>query len=113
LRWADLPHLADRLDPVSVAVSVDEIHQDWSRRSSSAWGRNALANGKIAWAPAQLLDLAFQFLGALHCGRGHTVAHSRIDFLALDPLQQRLRNTADLEGVNVFGPEISFGQRRM
>jgi hypothetical protein len=35
----DLQYLADRLDPEGVAMLVDEISQDFSRRSSSAWVR--------------------------------------------------------------------------
>ncbi|EAA20200.1 hypothetical protein, partial [Plasmodium yoelii yoelii] len=36
--------LADRLDPVAIPVPVDEVSQDSSRRSSSAWAKNALAS---------------------------------------------------------------------
>src|SRR3546814_1888343 len=41
-RRGDLQDLADRLDPESTAMFVDEAPQDLSRRSSSAWAKNAL-----------------------------------------------------------------------
>ena len=49
-RRGDLQHLADRLDPVHVAMLVDEVPQDLSRRSSSAWAKNALASFRISLA---------------------------------------------------------------
>ena len=42
--------LADRLDPVGITVPVDEVGQDLSRRSSSAWAKNALASFRISLA---------------------------------------------------------------
>ena len=49
-RWGDLQNLAYRLDPERVAVAVNEIDQDLSRRSSSAWAKNALASLRISLA---------------------------------------------------------------
>ncbi len=49
-RRGDLQYLADRLDPEGVAMLVDEIPQDFSRRSSSAWAKNALASFRISLA---------------------------------------------------------------
>ncbi len=49
-RWGDLQGPADRLDPERVAVAVHEIDQDLSRRSSSAWAKNALASLGISLA---------------------------------------------------------------
>lgn len=49
-RRGDLQNLADRLDPVRVTVRVNKVPQDFSRRSSSAWAKNALASFKISLA---------------------------------------------------------------
>ena len=49
-RRGNLQNLADRLNPVGVAVLVDEVPQDLSRRSSSAWAKNALASFRISLA---------------------------------------------------------------
>ncbi len=46
----DLQDLADRLDPEGVAMGIDEVPQDLSRRSSSAWAKNALASFRISLA---------------------------------------------------------------
>jgi hypothetical protein len=35
-RWGDRQHLADRLDPVFLAVGLDETQHHFGRRSSSA-----------------------------------------------------------------------------
>ncbi len=53
--------------------------------------------------PAQLLDLALEFLDALRLGRGHAIAHTGIDFLALDPFQQRLRTQPILGAIRFHG----------
>ena len=49
-RRGDLQHFANRLDPVSVTVLVDKCPQDFSRRSSSAWAKKALASLRISLA---------------------------------------------------------------
>jgi hypothetical protein len=46
----DLQKLADRLDPVGITMSVDKGTQDFKRRSSSAWAKNALASFNISLA---------------------------------------------------------------
>src|ERR1700710_3125017 len=46
-RRGNLQHFADRLDPMSVAVRVDELPHHLSRRSSSAWAKKALASFRI------------------------------------------------------------------
>src|SRR5690606_29163545 len=46
----DRQHLADRLDPVDVAVFVDERRHGLNRRSSSAWAKYALALRRISFA---------------------------------------------------------------
>lgn len=48
-RGGDPQDLADRLDPVGITLMVDEGVQDFSRRSSSAWAKNALASLRISW----------------------------------------------------------------
>src|SRR5690606_25062272 len=49
-RRGDLQHLADRLDPVGLSMLIDEALQDFRRRSSSAWAKNALASFRISLA---------------------------------------------------------------
>ncbi len=49
-RWGDLQHLADRLDPMRVPRLIDKRPHDLSRRSSSAWAKNALASFSISLA---------------------------------------------------------------
>src|SRR5690606_25078612 len=49
-RWGNLQHLADRLDPIGVAVMVNKLSQDLNRRSSSACAKNALASFRISLA---------------------------------------------------------------
>src|SRR5215470_12097898 len=46
----DRQHLADRLDPIDVAVRVDKPHHHFARRSSSAWAKNAAAFFRISLA---------------------------------------------------------------
>ena len=46
----DLQHCADRLEPVDTAVHIDEPVHHFSRRSSSAWSKNALASFRISLA---------------------------------------------------------------
>lgn len=47
---SDLQHATDRLDPVDLAVLADEGTHHFSRRSSSAWAKNALASFRISLA---------------------------------------------------------------
>ena len=49
-RRGNLQYLAERLDPEGLAMLVDEVLQDLSRRSSSAWAKNALASFNISLA---------------------------------------------------------------
>ncbi len=49
-RRGDLQNFADRLDPKGASVRVNETRQDLSRRSSSAWAKNALASFSISLA---------------------------------------------------------------
>jgi hypothetical protein len=49
-RRGELQNLADRLDPASAAVLIDEGFGHFSRRSSSAWAKNALAGFRISLA---------------------------------------------------------------
>src|SRR5471032_15261 len=46
----DLQDFANRLDPIRLAVLVDERSHDLKRRSSSAWAKNALARRRISFA---------------------------------------------------------------
>lgn len=49
-RRGNLQDLADWLDPKGIAMLVDEGLQDFKRRSSSAWAKNALASLRISLA---------------------------------------------------------------
>src|SRR5258708_11887806 len=49
-RQGDRQHLADRLDPMRLAVIVDEGNHGLNRRSSSAWAKYALALRRISLA---------------------------------------------------------------
>ena len=49
-RRGDLNNSADRLDPVFVAVRIDEADHGFHRRSSSAWAKYALALRRISLA---------------------------------------------------------------
>src|SRR5512144_2107209 len=49
-RWGDRQHRADRLDPIAVAILIDELQHHRPRRSSSAWAKNAAAWRKISLA---------------------------------------------------------------
>jgi len=49
-RRGNLQDFADRLDSVGAAMLVNEVPQDLSRRSSSAWAKNALASFRISLA---------------------------------------------------------------
>src|ERR1700721_2636021 len=49
-RQGDRQHPADRLDPMRLAVIVDEGNQSLNRRSSSAWAKYALALRRISLA---------------------------------------------------------------
>ncbi|CAN5779529.1 hypothetical protein BH11MYX2_BH11MYX2_38350 [soil metagenome] len=49
-RRGDRQHVADRLDPVFVAMLVDERHDYLGRRSSSAWAKYADALRRISFA---------------------------------------------------------------
>jgi hypothetical protein len=63
-------------------VPVDEALQDLSRRSSSAWAKNALASFRISLAGA-FLDLALQFLDAFALfSRGDAITLAGIDLRA-------------------------------
>src|SRR3990167_4980164 len=46
----DLQHFADRLDPEGLSMLINEVVQDFRRRSSSAWAKNALASFRISLA---------------------------------------------------------------
>lgn len=49
-RRGDLQGLAELLDPEGIAVLVDEVLQNLSRRSSSAWAKSALTSFRISLA---------------------------------------------------------------
>src|SRR4051794_25448223 len=49
-RRGDRQHLADRLDPIRLAMIVDERDHGFTRRSSSAWAKYADALRRISFA---------------------------------------------------------------
>ena len=74
---------------------VDKVPQNLSRRSSSAWAKNALASFSISLARRNSLTLALQFFDPLRLAGRYAFAHALIDFNALDPFVQRLRHAAN------------------
>ncbi len=55
-RRGDRQHPADRLDPVGVAMIVDERDHGFDRRSSSAWAKyaDALRRISLAWRSSRI-----------------------------------------------------------
>ena len=95
-RRGDRQHLADRLDPVVVAVRIDEADHGFHRRSSSAWAKYALALRRIslAWRSSR-----FSRSSALMRSRSSVVVPGPLALVALGlphPVRQRLRRAADL-----------------
>jgi hypothetical protein len=82
-RRGDLQDLAERLDREGIAMLVDEVPQDLSRRSSSAWAKTRSPT------PQGL------------AGRD-AFAHAAVNLDALDPFAQRLRHASNLrrDGLN-------------
>ena len=95
-RWGDRQHLADRLDPMRLAVIVDERDHGLNRRSSSAWAKYADRLAQDLVGLSKLAVLALQRLQLRrHVGR-HAGPLAAVDLGLLHPLVQRLRRAADL-----------------
>ena len=95
-RRGDRQHLADRLDPIRLAVIVDEGDHGLNRRSSSAWAKYADALRRISLACRSSRfsrSSAFSFVGHI---RRHASPHAAVALGLLHPLIQRLRRAADL-----------------
>ena len=96
-RRGNLQNLADRLDPIGIAVLVDVRLQLLSRRSSSAWAKNALAVLRMSLARRSSLTSR---CNALSCSRSLLVKPSRW------PLSTSSRLTQSL---SVCGTQPIFG----
>ena len=85
----DLQHLAYLLDPVGVAMPVDERPYDLSLRSSSAWEKSA---GQLQYliGAAQFLHFAFQRFDAVAFLAGDAIAQTGVDLVLLHPVMQCL-----------------------
>ena len=88
-RRGDLQRSADRLDPEGISVGIHKIPQNLSRRSSSAWAKNAWPTSGSRWSAAAP-DLAFEFLDPLGLSRRDAIALAAVDLMPIDPAQQRL-----------------------
>src|SRR5262249_60738963 len=62
-------HVADRLDPVRIAVRVDEAHHHFARRSSSAWAEKAAPLFRISLGPRRSEFLRSSLFGPLPAAR--------------------------------------------
>ncbi|AAW74375.1 hypothetical protein XOO1121 [Xanthomonas oryzae pv. oryzae KACC 10331] len=94
-RRGDRQHLADGLDPVNVAMVVDEALHLVKGRSSSAWAKDADALRRISsarrssrtWRSSNLMR---------SFGRRHALALAGITLVLPDPAAQRVGRTAHL-----------------
>lgn len=89
---------ADRLDPKTVSVRVDEGSHDLKRRSSSAWAKNALANRRISLAFLSSRTSRSSSLDARGFGARRTIALAGIALLVANPAAQCFSGAADLGG---------------
>ena len=74
-------HPADRLDPVFVAVLLDEVHHHFRPRSRSAWARKADAWRSLVFARfsslfsrSRLSEMKWEKAGMEEYGGGHEMA---------------------------------------
>ena len=95
-RRGHLQRPADGLDPVVITVAVDVGLHDLSRRSSSAWAKNALAVFRMSLARRNLTSRSSSLMRCAHCSSAHRA--TTVNSLALDPVMQGLRHAADLGG---------------
>ena len=96
-RRGDRQHLADRLDPVRLAMIVDERDHGLNRRSSSAWAKyaDALRRISLAWRSSRFSrSRAFSFVAPSPSARQARLPLSTLSLL--HPVMQRLRRAADL-----------------
>lgn len=94
-RWGDQQPLTDWLDPVLVAVLVDERDLHFGRRSSSAWAKDVVPCTGSRWPGAPRACRA-QVLDALALGRTWVIALAQITLGLTHPAAQRLPRAADL-----------------
>lgn len=90
--WGDLQQLADRLDPETLTLLIDERPHFFLRRSSSACAKNALANRRISLAWRSSLtsrsSALMRQLGLRGVRRGKVVRTTFADTTAPCPLDR-------------------------
>jgi len=94
-RRGDLQYLADRLDPVDITALINEIVQDLSRRSSSAWAKTRWPASESHWRAATPC-FTLQCLDAVTLFTGDTFPRAAINLMPAHPFVQRLRHAANL-----------------
>ena len=67
---------------------INELLHDLSRRSSSAWAKNALASFRISFCPAQFLDLSLQGFDPISLLAGDAITHAGVDLVFANPFMQ-------------------------
>ena len=96
-RRGDRQHLADRLDPVIVAIRIDEADHGFHRRSSSAWAKYALALRRISLACRSSRFSRSSAFRRSRSSRRNTGLATAVDARPVfTQLLQRLRRAADL-----------------
>jgi hypothetical protein len=81
---------AHRLDPVGIVAPGDEIVDDLSRRSSSAWAKNALSSFRISSTRRSSLFSRSRALRRFTFVPGDAIAHTRVDLVLVRPAMQGL-----------------------
>jgi hypothetical protein len=84
LRRGDRQLRADRLDPVYVAMLVDELDHHFGRRSSSAWAKKADALRRISLARFNS-RFSLQFLESVTLVAGQSCTPTPISFSLPNP----------------------------
>src|ERR1700723_1256072 len=95
-RQGDRQHPADRLDPMRLAVIVDEGNHGLNRRSSSAWAKYALALRRISLACRSSRFSRSRVFSFVATSVGTPARTPRPS----SPTMQRLRRAADLGAID-------------
>ena len=102
-RWGDRHLRAQRPDPVSTSMSVDERHHHLARRSSSAWAKYADALRRISFArrssrfsrSSSLSRCRSLLVSPARTPRSHVIP-AKAGIALAHPLAQRLRRAPEL-----------------
>src|SRR5262249_6733512 len=83
-RWGDRQHLADRLDPMSLTMIINERDHDFDRRSAPP-PQNKRSPSQDLVGSSKLAVLALQSLQPLRDIAGNSGASTAIHLSLLDP----------------------------